>query len=302
MVYAEPLENGRATGTTPGGTPYARIDLAFGARLAYVYVPTRVTAWTHTSLLHVIHGMTGTRTFAEGALGKPILDAALDRGWIVASASNGNTWGNPQAMTDLRNLYEYVAMRWWIDHTLTFGHSMGGMASMVVGGRREVPSLAAVVSLNGMIDTQDYGDSTTLTSYGASDWTDLLAKQAGHDPVRDDPARWANLPIMLIDTLTDTSKRQSDLFISRSTTPAFITQATHTGGHMDNPKVAETLAFLAANAPAYIDGQTIDTQPVPKWPGWDDGSPAPGGGSSGLYRNGAEVSLYDTTGQSATIN
>ena len=300
MVHSEPFENSRATGTTPGGTAHVRIDLAFGARLAYVYVPTRVAAWTHTTMLSIIHGATGDRTFAEGALGKPHLDAALDRGWIAVAPSTGDTWGNAQAMTDLRNLYNYVASRWWIDNTVTVGHSMGGMASVVVGGRSELPDLAGVASINGMLDTQDYHSPQTLTAYGAATWEELPAKQAGYDPVRDDPERWRGLPVCLVSSTGDTSARQADLFVGRAVTPELIEHLSGTHSHLQNPFAVQLDAFLASLAPAYMDGQPITTQPVPKWPGWDTGGP--GAGASGLRRtNGTEVGLSRTDGSPVQV-
>lgn len=305
MAYEPPIENGTTTGTTTLGTAYTRHDVTFVNRDAYVYAPTRTTAWTHTSLLFIIHGMTGTRAFAEEPLGLPHLEMALDRGWIVVSASNGNLWGNQQVMTDFRNLYEYAARRWWIDHTITYGHSMGGMASLVVGGRAEVPDLAGVGSLNGMIDTQAYHSDTTLSAFNASTWEELLVKQAGYDPVRDDPARWADLPVLLITTPSDGSLAQAEDFIDRAVTPETITHVNGSHTHVQNPFVAEVNTWLASLAPEYVDGQEIGQQPVPKWPGWDDEPepPTPGPAGSGVFdTSGAEVSLFTTSGARVSLS
>lgn len=305
MAYEHPIENGTTTGTTALGTAYTRHDITFVNRDAYVYAPTRTTAWTHTSLLFIIHGMTGTRAFAEEPLGLPHLEMALDRGWVVISASNGNLWGNQQVMTDFRNLYEYAARRWWIDHTITYGHSMGGMASLVVGGRAEVPDLAGVGSLNGMIDTQSYRSYTILDAFNASTWEELLVKQAGHDPVRDDPARWADLPVLLITTPSDGSLAQAEGFIDRAVTPETITHVNGSHTHVQNPFIAEVNAWLAGLAPEYVEGQEIGSQPVPKWPGWDGGveQPTPVPGGAGVFdTSGAEVSLFTTSGTPVSLS
>ena len=306
MVAAPPYENpvirDETTGTTANGTQYTRFDLKFLNREAYALAPKATALWTHTTLLTVVHGMTGDRNTYSVASTWPIVQAALDRGWVVLSASHGNNWGNSYTMSGIQDGYNWAARRWWIDRNLLFGHSMGGMSVTVATGRKVIPDIAGTITLNAMLDVYDYRSPYTLSAYGATSWDDLPAKIVGHDPMSDPAEWWRDAPFLIVDTPSDTSLRQSDKFIARSVTPSVITHQTGSHGHNDNPFISEEVAWMDGRAPRYATGQAQGSQPVPKWDGWDV-APAPAPSGSGVYwSDGREASLYRGDGTLARLS
>ena len=185
----------RSPGETASGTEYTRYSISAEGREAYVYEPAHVAPYEHTSMLFLVHGMAASRESAEVGAFLAQRDAALDRGAIVAAASHGNLWGSQRVMDDLANVYDWAAHRYWIDSVAMFGHSMGGMGVVVAASRNPVPNLTGVISMNGMIDVYEYGDQTTLSSYGVASWAELPAAMAGHDPVNDPASNWASVNI-----------------------------------------------------------------------------------------------------------
>ena len=293
----------RSSGATASGTPYTRFALTWAGSNAYVYAPDSTARNTHTVYVALLHGRANSREFAEGILGVGVRDAALDAGWVVSCLTSDATWGNDIFIGHLQALYNWAGHRWWLDSTITAGHSMGGMASLVVGERRPLPGLAGVASINGMIDTQAYRDTTTLTAYGASSWDDLLVKQAGHDPVRDDPEGWRGLPIWLTDNGGDGSTAKADLFVSRAVTPDLIERHTGTHTHVQNPFDADLQAWVTSLAPAYTADQTAEWVAVPMWDGWESKLVSTAPYTSGaVFTNGSGAVLMTTSGTWASIS
>lgn len=296
---------GRSSGITGSGGEYIRYSIATNGREAYVYEPARVRRNEHTSMLILVHGMASSREAAEGGPFGEQRDAALDAGFIVAAPSTGNLWGNQQVMSDLATVYDWAAHRYWIDAVTMFGHSMGGMGVVVAAARKPVPDLAAVVSWNGVLDTHEFGGEYPLGAYGATDYDDLLAKQAGHDPMRDPASNWAGANILFIATPTDGTRAMAEAFIARAETPETLTTLFHASNHNANPHAAEASAYLLAAMPPYDPDQDEPTHyPVPAWPDAPDPQPIGGGGqaSSGAHlTTGVPAHLYTTSGTPVSL-
>lgn len=296
---------GRSSGITESGGEYIRYSIATNGREAYVYEPARVRRNEHTSMLILVHGMASSREAAESGPFREQRDAALDAGFIVAAPSTGNLWGNQQVMGDLATVYDWAAHRYWIDAVTMFGHSMGGMGVVVAAARKPVPGVTALVSMNGMIDVYEYGDSHALSSYGVSSWDDLPAAMAGHDPVNDPAENWAGANILFIATPSDGTRAMSESFIARAATPGTMSALYGTHGHNSNPFSAESATYLADHMVAYDPDQDEPTYyPVPAWPDAPDPQPIGGGGQAGSgahLTTGAPAHLYTTSGTPVSL-
>lgn len=289
----------RIPGETASGTEYMRYSISIEGREAYVYEPAHVALYEHTSLLLLVHGMTGSRESAEVGAFLTQRDAALDQGIVVGAASHGNLWGNQQVMDDLANVYDWAARRYWIDSVSMFGHSMGGMGVIVAASRHPVPTLAGVVCMNGMIDAYEYASPFTLGAYGVPTWAELPAAMVGHDPVNDPSGNWEGESILFIATSSDGSRGMAEAFISRAVTPEKIDTLYGTHGHNDNPFAGEAAAWLSGAMVPYDPDQVEPTHyPVPAWPDAPEPSPIRGGSPGpGIFdTSGAEVSLFTTGG------
>lgn len=290
----------RTPGTTSAGQEYTRFSLSIGGRLAYVYAPDLVGLYEHTSLLFLVHGVSSSREATEAGEFREQRDAALDRGAIVAASTHGDLWGNQQVMDDLANVYDWAARRYWIDSVAMFGHSMGGMGVVVAASRNPVPNLTGVISMNGMIDVYEYGDQTTLSSYGVTSWAELPAAMAGHDPVNDPASNWASVNILFIATPSDGTRAMAEAFIARAATPEAIDTLYGTQGHNDNPFTSEAAAWLDGVMLPYDPNQDEPTHyPVPAWPDEPEPEPIrpPTSGHGLRFTDGTPAGLYLTSGE-----
>ena len=298
-----PFETGRTTGLlTANSTSYTRIDLSFAGQACIVLVPDAVQLRTDVTLVQHSHGVADDRTHVVSARMKTTTDGMLDRGWVVTSHDmHGNNWGSEQAMGDLRDVYHWAAQQWHVKRVVLHGFSMGGYTTYVALGGKIVPDIAATITVNGVVDGFTSWASDLRGIYGGMSDVETQGYMVGHDPARDDPQRWAGDPIFMIGGTGDSvvpPAQHMDVFLARAATPAAIHYELGTHGHLAGFLPELALPWADAYAPTYTT-QTPYGAPVPNWPQ----DPPPETPPSGLYRtNGAEVSLYDTSGQSATIN
>lgn len=296
-----PFEESRETLTTPGGTPYEKVLLNFAGQRALAYAPATTTPRTHTALVLMCHGYVDRYTWIDPTAttthGVAAAMSHVDQGWIVVSHDlHRNNWGNDDAISDLMDCYQWAASIWWIDDVILQGFSMGGMTTYNALGARVLPDVTGAVTVNGVVDIRTNWLDEAYRVYGGMNVDQLGEYMIGHDPARDDPDRWAGVPIFMSSSPNDTvcpTPVQAQVFYDRATTPDLIEFRTHTSGHLAQASfmVPEVTAWLTALVPPYESGQTPTGTPVPNWP--DDPPPV---GSGVALTDGTPVVLATTDG------
>ena len=277
-----PTQQSATQRTTPHGTGYTDLRLMFADQPAIAYVPDTITE--PATLVIMCHGYQDDYTWIDPAAtpryGAPTALAFVDQGWIVISHRNhGDSWGNDDAMSDVMDCYAWAAGRWPLRNLFIEGFSMGGMLTYNTVGNRLLPVTAAV-TINGVVDAQRTWRTQLYGIYGGSTVAELTANMAGHDPLRDDPARWAGVPFFMTSSPNDTATPtpyHAQKFYDRAATPDLIEFRTHQGSHTQDTSfmVDDVVAWLAEAA----------THP-----------------GSGLWTtSGTEVRLWDTGGSPAPV-
>lgn len=245
---------------TADGTAYLRFDLRVDGRQAYAYAPMNrdgaLVARSPLAVLH-FHGSGSSRANVENPVMSGFRDAAMDRGWVLGAPSTGNTFGNADALGLGMALHGWLVEEFAPAATVLHGFSMGGMAAYNASGRGLVPDLAGVVVVNGTVDSLASNSLPTIREvYGAADDAELLRRQAGHDPARDEPSRWAGIPMFLSYSTGDAAVpagRHGEVFMARAATPEHIVYRVGANGHSDvsgfrHPEVLEWIESLPALA------------------------------------------------------
>lgn len=245
---------------TASGTGFLRFDGRVGDQRFYAHAPLNrdgaLIAHADLAVLH-FHGSGASRTNMDNREMVAFRDAALDRGWVLGAPSTGNTFGNPDALALGAAVLGWLRHEFSSSATVLHGYSMGGMAAYNLSGRGMVPDLAGVVVVNGTVDSLASNSLPTIReAYGAADDAELLERQAGHDPARDDAARWAHLPMFLSYSTGDAAvpaQRHGEVFMARAATPEHIVYRVGTNGHADvsgfrAPEVLEWIESLPAAA------------------------------------------------------
>lgn len=263
---------------TSSGMDFTRRDVTINNELGHVYVPSGVKSYMETRLVIACHGVASKPSFMEASQFTPNLDAFIERGWVVAShTAGGNAWGNERAMQGNAATYDYVAREWFINKVLVMGFSMGGLTTLNITGRKVVPRVVGAITVNGVVDTHTF-DQGVWSHYGASSWNDMIVKQAGYDPMRDDPQRWAGLPVLQIAGSGDSTchpSEHAEPFAARAATPELI--QTHIGpwGHLNGPFAPEVATAFADTLMEPFDANQVPPMddPLPGWP--DETAPEP---------------------------
>ena len=188
---------------------------------------------------------------------------------------------------------------------ILLGFSMGGMTVYNALGHQALPDVAAAVTVNGVVDIRTNWLNEAYRVYGGLNETELGLYMQGHDPARDDPARWAGVPLFISSSPNDTdcpTPEQAQVFYDRAATPDVIEFRTHTRGHLaqESFMVSDVLDWLGPRVPAYDEGQSPSGTPHPFWKRDD---PPPVEVESGLYlTSGAPAALFTTTGVPLGVN
>ena len=305
-----PFEEERTEHETPAGTGYSRRVLNFAGQRALAYVPDGVAPATHTAVALMCHGFADSHEWIDPAA-PPSHGAAsalsfVDQGWVVISHHlHGNNWGSDVAIADLLDCYVWAASTWWIDDVILLGFSMGGMTVYNALGHQALPDVAAAVTVNGVVDIRTNWLNEAYRVYGGLNETELGLYMQGHDPARDDPARWAGVPLFISSSPNDTdcpTPEQAQVFYDRAATPDVIEFRTHTRGHLaqESFMVSDVLDWLGPRVPAYDEGQSPSGTPHPFWKRDD---PPPVEGESGMYlTSGAPAALFTTAGVPLDVN
>lgn len=245
---------------TAAGTPYLRFDGRVGQDRFYAHAPLNrdgaLIARVDLAVLH-FHGSGASRTNLDNQEMRGFRDAALDRGWVLGAPSTGNTFGNADALALGRAVHGWLVREFAPAATVLHGFSMGGMAAYNAAGRGLVPDLAGVVVVNGTVDSLASNSLPTIREvYGAADDAELLERQAGYDPARDEPSRWAGIPMFLSYSTGDAAvpaERHGEVFLARAATPEHIVYRVGANGHSDvsgfcHPEVLAWIESLPALA------------------------------------------------------
>jgi|GEM_PF-4645781 len=241
---------------TAAGTAFLRFDGRVGEARFYAHAPLNrdgaPVAEADLAVLH-FHGSGASRTNMDNREMCAFRDAALDRGWVLGAPSTGNAFGNPDALALGLAVLGWLRSEFTPAATVLHGYSMGGMAAYNASGRGLVPDLAGVVVVNGTVDSLASNSLPAIReAYGALDDAELLRLQAGFDPARDDPARWAGLPMFLSYSTGDAAvpaQRHGEVFMGRAATPECIVYRVGTNGHADvsgfrHPEVLDWIGSL----------------------------------------------------------
>lgn len=255
---------------TPGGVLYDKSQVFPVDDSTGLFVPLHVQDGTGITLLITVHGWGSADeqgySFLDGDVGQILGRAAVDRGWVVASPHlSGSQWANDVAMTDFANLYAWANGRWNVERVVLHGTSAGALAVSVAAGQGIFPNLAAMVTIDGVYNLQNwYGSGASRkasvdAAWGTTTLEELQTLIPGHDPVNDPATNWAGLPIFMAASPADTvvaKVRHSDEFYGRAATPEEITYTTTSGGHVvpANYLFPQTIAWLDARVPPYSGG------------------------------------------------
>lgn len=250
------IEVSRTTHTTPNGTPYARVLMDDKGDACLVFIPRMVVEGQAATLVIFGHGNGSSETHIEDPRMTGVQMGWLDRGWIIASHNvHGRTFGNARAMSDFRSAYESLASRYWVTRTVLYGYSMGGLAVLNAAGRREVPFIQAVVTINGTVDPAASGAVNEIkAAYGAATAADIPTATVGYNPATDPPQKWAGIPIFISASPNDQYvplPEHAQVFYDRAAAPDLITFRPHTGAHGEGFVNSDVLAWLDTLVPAH---------------------------------------------------
>lgn len=268
MTY--PNEISRTAKQTANGAAYTELSIQpYGvADATLVCIPASVADGAAVNLAIAAHGSGGNEQQINLARMVSTRDGMLDRGWIVASAmAHDRAWANDTALADFTRVHDWVNDTWQVTHTLLHGESMGGLTMMVLASQARIPTVRAVVSIDGALNLraaydqagQTYG-AQIRTAYGiASDGSDYAAKTAGHDAVLLNMTTFNRIRLFVEGSPNDLhipKTSHSDVFVANLGNNALeLVTRTGTGTHVtaENFFPADVLAFYdnaIANAPA----------------------------------------------------
>lgn len=296
-----------APATTAGGTAYVRETIKFGGDGAVAYVPTKVKDGTPVTVVFASHGYTENETFMDPAIWATGRDMLLGHGWVVVSTNNqGFQWGSQKAMDMIYSAHAWASDRWTVAYPMLAGGSMGGLTVLNALGRDVIPGVVATVAMVSVVDTQAMGagyHGSIKAAYGVTDMAQLTTAQAGYDPLRDDPQKWAGKDLYLNQGASDTivvPALHGDKFMARAATPERIKYVIGNHGHSKTLD-ADMVAWMAQRAPDYTPPST-DPDPPP--PGGEGGPtvPAAPSGSGVYWPDGREASLYRADGTLVRLN
>lgn len=243
---------------TAEGTPFLRFDGRVGEERFYAHAPLNrdgaLIVQADVAVLH-FHGAGASRTNLDNREMRAFRDAALDRGWVLGAPSTGMAFGNAHALALGLAVHGWLVREFAPGATVLHGYSMGGMAAYNLSGGGLLRGLAGVVVVNGTVDSLASNSLPAIReAYGAADDGELLRRQAGYDPARDDPARWAGIPMFLSYSTGDAAvpaQRHGEVFVGRAATPERIVYRVGTNGHADVAgfRHPEVLAWIESLPP-----------------------------------------------------
>lgn len=186
-----------------------------------------------------------------------IAQAFVKSGWYVAcSNASFDNWGNATAITDLNNLYDYVAANYTLSGGVVMGgHSMGSLLSLNaarLGSSALTTALDGVLHVgNGVADLRDPYDvnssfrSAICTAYSITNCvaphgtsSDYAAQTSGYNAVLQAASGWANYHFLFRtssgDTLIDRATHPAAMITVLTGNVASLTQSTGNCDHGDS--------------------------------------------------------------------
>lgn len=267
---AWPNETSTASGTTPAGTPWrsARFNAPGATVQGNVYAPASVPDGAPVTLIYAAHGTGGSASMLDVESFVPVREALTDAGYVVVSASLGNTWANESAHANLAAIYAWCEGIWDVQDVLLIGQSQGGGVVTSAALRGTFPRVRALVGIAPALNFQwvsDYGDSgpTIRAAYDATAATFPAAIQ-GYGPFTGSPADYAGLHILFLasagDSITPPAVNSHQFVASGFTEQAADYEYVEVSGeHLsaDHYRAGKIAAFLAdvLNPPDPIDGE-----------------------------------------------
>jgi len=304
-----PYQTASEARTTSTGAAWTLERWSFAGQAAIACVPAQVKDRTDITLVQHSHGYVDDQDHPLSARMQGTLDGILDRGWVLVSHfMHGNNWGSKVAMNDLKDAYHWAASRWHVKRVILHGFSMGGMATYNALGQDVVPDIVAGITVNGVVDILGQADwqASARAMYGGMNQAEMLSYMAeppGYDPLRDDPAKWANKPIYMIGGSNDPvvpPPPHMEKFLARAATPELIHYEVGTHGHLAGFMPEKCLPWADTHAPTY-QAQEPHGWPEPNWPTdpeleQPDPGPVTPTGSGVYWADGREASLYRPDG------
>lgn len=213
---------------------------------------------SHPLCLFIHQASTGTRNspWSEARMA-PVNNALERHGYFVASADDGQRWGNMASQDNYANLVSLVRSEYNISYVVLLGASMGGLAMLNLLRSGVVPNLRAAAGIGAVCDLEAMylGGSFTAAieaAYEFSGPAQFPAATAGFNPMTADPGEMAVIPIRYWASPGDVlvpKAAHSDALVARiaSVNPdASVVDCT--GGHLDvnQYRPAELLEFFEA--------------------------------------------------------
>lgn len=156
-----------------------------------VTLPKTYDARTPPPVWLYCHGADGDENEVFTHTGvRPLTQAFLDAGFIVASASfGGNLFNNDVALGKVAELYQYLRDNYALGPIIIAGNSMGGPLAMTLITRKTVPAISGLMVFQSAITHLDEAAATNaaLVPYfvGA---TGSVAAAFGYTPISNDAA------------------------------------------------------------------------------------------------------------------
>lgn len=194
---------------TASGAPYTQTDFTppGGDLSLYGVADSRIGAENVPTILYC-HGATGGYNQFTESRWTLFRDAIIDAGWawIEGTGYSGTNWGNPQSIAAYKAAYNHAAANFIdVGALVILGRSMGGMAasSLALKDPDISPLVDGLIINSGVQDlyqmtfgpsgAADGTQSAVRNAYGlAVDLSDFDAKTAAYDPMKFDPAVYAN--------------------------------------------------------------------------------------------------------------
>lgn len=220
-------------------------------------IPSTVDPAFPAAMVWYLHGVSGDEdSMVTDADMGDMLDAWLDRGWVVIGPdSGGATWGNSSAMSGLEDVWTWADAIWTVAKSgpLVYGQSMGGLVGLNLIHASTVPVVAyvgnsAAIDLEAVYNGAVALQSSIENAYSFSSPYDAGAT-TGFDPMDALVADYSGVPMRFYASSGDSTiskTNNADAFETKMAAhDAELTVISVSGGHVstDHYRPADTIAF-----------------------------------------------------------
>lgn len=248
-----------ATRTVENAAPSVIYAKDAGGQNIHIALPKNYDSRKPVPLILVAHGSNGDALtpFFGSTAQTTFYTSALADGYAIASSDMHGiygTWGSPNSVTDLLNLYRYCRDNYAIGPVVLLGESAGGATMFNALSQRVLPEVAALVAWYPVADlAEEYNNhafSTPInTAYGVSSLAQIDLNV--YSPVNQPGSAFRGVPMRIYASPADTTvPTVSNAQIVVDKAAPYSPEATivvTSGGHgnSSNFQWSDTKAFLA---------------------------------------------------------